>query len=262
MSGGGINATLYSYFLNIFCYLIALDSYKQILSRHYHQIKNHLEEHAPLNLITALDDQMANHENDYELSSYPIEQIELPLFELESTEEEHLSDYESACIRELSAYYESSLGSQSLASLLQELKDELARRYQENPAIYEELVLPLDWETFKFINKFISEDVQNWMLETYYQHPIHTAWRFVASSQTWNLNTASSQKSFDICNHEASCLLILAWFAAKDKDFPHQELRIQHFFDTLANINREGNRQEAQISFDLIDDKYFKHESY
>lgn len=246
---------------DIFRYLISLDSYNAILSRYYHQITRHIEEHSALTLIDELDAKTNIHESPFDIdcSCYPIEQIELPLFEFEITSAEQLSEYEAACIRELSAYYESSLSGQSLESHLQDLKDELAKRYQAQPAMYEEMSLPLDWETFKFINGLVKDDIQSRMLESYYQHPIHTAWRFIASSHAWRLND-TSPKAFDISRHEASTLLILAWFAAKDSNFPHEEMRIQHFFHTLANINRELNRLETQISFDIIDDNYLKHE--
>lgn len=247
---------------NIFRYLIGLDSYKIVLSRYYAQIKNQIKEHGPFFLLSELEDKIYPHECDFGItpSCYLIKQIAPPIFENEKTETQQLNDDEITFINQLSAYYESSLSGQTLETHLQALKNELAKHYQAQPAIHEELSLPLDLETFKFINRFVSEDIQNQMLETYYQHPIHTAWRFVASSQTWDLNTASPQKSFNICQHEASSLLILVWFASKDNDFPHAERRLAHFFHTLANINREGNRQKTQISFELIEDNYRQHE--
>ena len=176
--------------------------------------------------------------------------------------------------------------------VIEELRNDLARRYNAEPATIarvvavvadnssngsnegtdnqsKPLVLPLMWEDFQSMISPSSPDYKN-ALQAYHSHVYHTAWRYIIKSNPW-LQPGSGISSRDesgnsIRSSGSECfhkIIAVLYLAAKDEKTPGingftVESRLDEFFVELALINRAHNwdrkRQNGRQVMEEYDD--------
>lgn len=84
------------------------------------------------------------------------------------------------------------------------------------------IILPLNWEDFQALN--LSEAYQQKALKAYYQHPEHSAWRYLAKPNPWmHPNAVHVDKNPDNPNERCSTfgsyqsLIAMLYLAARDE---------------------------------------------
>ena len=80
-------------------------------------------------------------------------------------------------------YYQPKITEQGIDQIIQTFRKILIQRYQACPAIIttqdeKDIKLPVDWTMFQALD--ISADSKAQALKAYYQHPDHTAYRFIS----------------------------------------------------------------------------------
>ena len=135
--------------------------------------------------------------------------------------------------------------------IISELKDLLIERYRANPAKVKTedgklIALPLEFDKLASL----PADTKAQALKSYYQHPDHSAYRYLSKPNPWMSKNAAyvhrdgedAWSTFE----EYQPLISLMYLAAKDEDIPaingHTiETRIEHFIQELALIGRAHN---------------------
>jgi hypothetical protein len=165
-----------------------------------------------------------------------------------------LSPMEISIIEKLSAHYQGDihhLGGD--AKILKMLHLLLIKRYQEHPATAtndknEEIELPYDFESFRKLR--LDPQTYAKALECYYQHPIHTALRYLSKPNLWmnpeaNYILRDSSGAYSSFENHAP-LIALMFLAARDGKTPgidgfSVEARLNMFFKELSLIARAHN---------------------
>jgi hypothetical protein len=152
------------------------------------------------------------------------------------------------------------LGGLELA--FQSLVKALATRYEMNPAYHitetlEPIPLPLLASDFKALS--LDECSRESALRAYYQHPIHTAFRYLSKPNHW-ISPDAEHTQYDPQNpnlqwaafEEHIELIVTQWLAASDINFEpldgfSLEGRIEHFINELAMTGRAHNWDQRRI---------------
>ncbi len=179
-----------------------------------------------------------------------------------------------------SNYYCPLLNPTGVIQIINDLRAQLKARYEANPARIDLaklyggrmaacIVLPLNWADFQALN--LSEAYQQKALKTYYQHPEHCAWRYLAKPNPWMHPNAvhvdtdpdnPTERSSTFENYQS--LIAMLYLAAKDETTPIEayklEERIELFIKELALIVRTHNSEQQGLKRDekgnaLKDDK-------
>lgn len=175
--------------------------------------------------------------------------LETAMQELKNDEIQGLTD--------LLDYYAEALSAKPLGDYVKELRDKLAERYLQSPINVQAgdgqlICLPLEYEQFLWIKNDFSHETQLKCYKAYYEHPIHSAWRYLSRPNPW----LSPKAQFVIEDEtgryadfeKETTLLISIWLAAQDETFqPPLDLKMsvdereELFFTGLAGINRSNN---------------------
>ena len=163
-------------------------------------------------------------------------------------------------------HYKPIIDEKGVACLMQEVRQQLIKFYEANPAISNGIKLPMDWQAFKNLKLHGSDYEQ--ALEAYYQHPVHTAWRYLLKPNPWmsleasyinvNPNNLSERwSSFD----EYQALIVMFWLGANDVNTPPTkghtlEGRIYHFICELALVARAHNWDSSRINANGAKEEY------
>jgi hypothetical protein len=141
-------------------------------------------------------------------------------------------------------------------TLFAEMIEALRSRYEGNPAKIvkengESVILPLTWEAFNALP--LTESDRATALKAYYQHPTHSAIRYLSIPNPW-MDSRGTWSTFQ----QYIPLILIGWLAAKDESslvagYPINS-RIEHFIQQLALIGRAYNR-ENRSDDDLEGDK-------
>jgi ankyrin repeat protein len=122
----------------------------------------------------------------------------------------------------------------------------LHQRYNDKPAVIfkdngELLQLPLAWDAFSAL--VLTEAERARALQAYYQHPMHSAIRYLSAPNPW-VDSAQPRPTFE----EHKPLITLLWLAATDPTLPSPtdkgytvEQRTEYFIQELALIARADN---------------------
>ena len=178
-----------------------------------------------------------------------------------------LAPHVRAQYESLAEHYEACIAQGGGAhKILDAMRTELAARYTANPACYDDAgqrhCLPLTWDEFEALN--LSASAQVLALQAYYDHALHTTWRYFQQPNPWQDKHAALviDGGADYRGYEP--MLAVLWFAATDAtDGPvaHQALdtRINHFITAMAMIARahnwHGEQKQADGKIYECDDK-------
>jgi len=96
-----------------------------------------------------------------------------------------LSEEENACFQDALNHYEPSIKAAGIANIMDDLKDMLRSRYQENPAIFRfptfTYPLPLEWNEFQDLEFSQHDHNKDEAIKAYAQNKDHTALRFLSA---------------------------------------------------------------------------------
>lgn len=166
------------------------------------------------------------------------------------------SDEETQYQAVLQYYHSQVIQKGGVTTLFDALKEELASHYHRSPAqcdsSTQKITLPLTWNDFQKMPLTPTE--YELALHAYYQHPTHTAWRYLSIPNPW-LSEKARFILTDDCNPyiryanlptSYQAWLVTCWLAATDPDSPPTqgytlEGRYQYFIQTLACIGRAHN---------------------
>lgn len=140
-------------------------------------------------------------------------------------------------------------------NLLEALREDLRERYLADPAVVRmpdnrHVPLPLDWHEFESLR--LPSEQHGEALRAYYQHPAHTALRWILKRNPWIASRADHVQR-DLSTGEGysvfathSELIVLLWLAVSDDSAPPTgghtlEGRIDNFFRELSLIGRAHN---------------------
>lgn len=218
-------------------FLFQLPAYQRIIEKHQNEIIQRIQEHGHYHLLEILDEKLA--QDMFNL------QIPLPMEEFRHALS--LDMPEQNVLQALSAYYQSSISQKSASQHLEDIQEQLASLYQQQPINFQVdtesyLFLPLSWEAFQLLRSSFDDDTQKKMLEAYLNHPIHSAWRFFLNVDPWSSQTLD----FNARHAEIRWMLILMWTVAHDPHFlNHDEMisledRIALFISELANLRHQA----------------------
>jgi hypothetical protein len=125
--------------------------------------------------------------------------------------------------------YQPEIKQLGVSVIMSELKNLLMQRYQDHPAIIRtgdgrDIPLPLEFSEFKKLAQTLSADTGEKALKSYYQHPEHTAYRYLSKPNRWlnadarhvNRDADGSWSTFE----EYEALIALMYLAAKDERTP------------------------------------------
>ncbi len=168
----------------------------------------------------------------------------------------------------LATHYEARIAQAGGAhKILDAMRTELAERYTANPAAYNDDAgqrhcLPLTWNKFRTLD--LKASAQALALQAYYEHALHTTWRYFQQPNPWQDKHADYTRNGGADYRGYEPILAVLWCAATDAtDGPvaHQALdtRINHFITTMAMIARahnwHGEQQQADGKIYECDDK-------
>ncbi|CEG57374.1 hypothetical protein [Legionella fallonii] len=158
--------------------------------------------------------------------------------------------------------YGPTLKSMGAAKLTNALREQLKKRYTENPASIvdhngDKIILPMDFAEFQKIK--LSKKDYELALKAYFQNKDHTAWRYLAKPNPWmhpeaeyiyiDKNTSAKWSTFE----DYQPLIAMLWLAASDKETAPTEghtleSRLDHFVAELALIGRSHNWDKTRIN--------------
>ncbi len=113
--------------------------------------------------------------------------------------------------------------------------------------------LPMEWKDFEEMG--LGENQRKMALKSYYQHKIHTAYRYLLKPNPWLHKDAKNIDHKNKCStfHYFADHIAFIYLAVSDEDnpshpdiFPSIESRKENFFNTLADINRSNNWNEQR----------------
>ena len=158
--------------------------------------------------------------------------------------------------------YQPAIQASGVPVIMNALKDLLAQRYNAHPATVQTgdgrvIELPLEFNEYQRLANTLSADTRERALESYYQHPDHTALRYLSKPNRWmstdahfvNRNAEGAWSTFE----EYQPLISLLYLAAKDETEPAIngytiETRIENFIKELAYIGRAHNWDASRIN--------------
>jgi hypothetical protein len=158
--------------------------------------------------------------------------------------------------------YQPAIQASGVPVIMNALKDLLAQRYNAHPATVQTgdgrvIELPLEFNEYQRLANTLSADTRERALESYYQHPDHTALRYLSKPNRWmstdahfvNRNAEGAWSTFG----EYQPLISLLYLAAKDETEPAIngytiETRIENFIKELAYIGRAHNWDASRIN--------------
>ncbi len=172
-----------------------------------------------------------------------------------------LTEGEAKQLKEVTTRYQPMIETAGIEAIMGDLKTTLEERYRAEPACLwvngEAIILPLTYQAFKTLS--LTKNKEQEALKAYYQHPTHTALRYLSKPNHWmhrhaayvNINEDRSERwsTFD----EYQPLIAVMYLAAVDKDMaPITEeytfdTRFQHFINELALIGRAHNWDKTRI---------------
>jgi hypothetical protein len=170
-----------------------------------------------------------------------------------------LSQGEQQRLQAATARYQPKIHEAGVASIIGDLRTTLKNRYDEHPATLGELTLPFRWTDFQALN--LAEPDYTQALKAYYQHPNHSAWRYLAKPNPW----MHKQAAYVYINEEQTerwstfeeyqPLIAMLFCAAQDKEIPAEdgytlESRLELFIKELALIGRAHNWDETRHKTD------------
>ncbi|MCC5791083.1 MAG: hypothetical protein JJT82_00535 [Legionellaceae bacterium] len=157
--------------------------------------------------------------------------------------------------------------------VFQGLKKDLKQRYKQNPACIrvirseeesQELSLPLRWSALQGLRHTLAEAEYELALKTYYQHDVHSAYRYLSKPNYWMHPEASYVYVRTDAQGEPTSerystfedyipLISLFYLAVTDRDMPaldgHTlEGRIDLFIKQLALIGRAHNWDNSRTA--------------
>ena len=155
------------------------------------------------------------------------------------------------------------------AAVINLIKSELMRRYAKNPATVAQedqvsIELPLAFQ--QFVEEPLSASVREQAFISYYQHPLHSAYRYLSKPNLW-LHPAAKHIHQDATGawstyetHQA--LIALMYLAVSDTDIPeidgiNTEVRLGFFFQELALIGRAHNWDKTRINSATHQEEYY-----
>jgi hypothetical protein len=180
-----------------------------------------------------------------------------------------LTQGEQARLAELEGCYSLLLDATTVEEVMADLRETLAARYEANPAtisiqdpitndvtVFE---LPLSWEKFEQL-QLNAEDKAR-ALKAYYEHPDHTALRYLSKPNHWmhpeasyvEINEARTERWAVFAGHEH--FMALLYLAANDEtelNGYNRAQRLELFIKDIALIGRAHNwdrtrdREDAQ----------------
>jgi hypothetical protein len=240
----GLLLSIHHHQFEVIKYLFELNAYQPIIQKHRKLIVHEIQEAGLYELLKTFE---------YLLEPDLLhEQIELPLEEFK-TQDLHLS--EQIVLKDLAAYYQTSISCKSLKKQLHDIQGKIAHLYQLEPISYsllngESISLPLTYESLLTLKVQHHETEFQNMIQAYLIHPIHSAWRFLQTENHWN-RQANSLFAY---GKEVQWLLILMWHAASDQHFiNYQEIsniqeRIELFIFELASFEMQALANQALIN--------------
>lgn len=170
-----------------------------------------------------------------------------------------LTQEESKIIARIRSHYKDQMHALGgVNAVFNDFKKSLARRYQKKPATIQleeaTILLPLSWIDFqqlKITFRLTNQQYQQ-ALKSYYQHPVHTAWRYLLKPNPWmhhdaayvyfNPTTKAQWSTFETYISTIAYL----WLAASDSHMPATEgytlkSRTTLFIQRIALIGRAHN---------------------
>jgi ankyrin repeat protein len=167
-----------------------------------------------------------------------------------------LTQGEQQRLEKLRVHYQQDINDLGQDNLFRALKEELKERYLESPATIEvdgkKITLPFDWQAFQ--NLKLQGNVKEQALNAYYQHDVHSAYRYLSKPNHWMASNVSYVYISNDRNERWSTfeeykpLIVLFYRAAFDdnkkmapKDGHDLQGRINHFINELAHIGRAHN---------------------
>lgn len=174
-----------------------------------------------------------------------------------------LSAIEQAQLQRLKKVYQSRID----LFTMQDLMSELEKRYCADPAIIvlengAKISLPLSRENFDVLPLSVDEKTRANI--AYYQHPTHTAYRYLSKPNLW-ISPEAIHAGFDEQRRvgwsifKEQELLRLLWIAATDHEAPPTDLytvedRIQALIQEIALIGRAHNWDKTNAKGEDYDD--------
>ncbi len=168
----------------------------------------------------------------------------------------------------LAAHYEARIAQAGGAhKILDAMRTELAARYTAKPACYDDDAgqrhcLPLTWDEFEALD--LSASAQALALQAYYEHTLHTTWRYFQQPNPWQDEHATLVINGGADYRGYEPMLAVLWCAATDtaeSPVAHQarDVRINHFITAMAMIARahnwHGEQEQADGKIYECDDK-------
>jgi DTW domain-containing protein YfiP len=173
-----------------------------------------------------------------------------------------LSQDEQNALKAVETIYQPIIDKRGVTAIMNELRDDIARRYQANPATVQtgdgrEIELPLDFKDYQNLAKTLSADTRERALKSYYEDHVHTAYRYLSKPNHWmspNAQFVNRIAEVAWSTFEGyQDLISLLYLAAKDKNTPSInedsiEDRIHHFITELYYIGRAHNWDKTRIN--------------
>ncbi|MCE0723049.1 MULTISPECIES: hypothetical protein [Legionella] len=162
-------------------------------------------------------------------------------------------------------HYQPMLKQASVPAVMEDLYTTLAQQYENNPATLTieqqgnqtTITLPLGWEALQALH--LDASTYQDALKAYYQHKVHSAWRYLSKPNPWMhehasyvyVNPDNTQEKWSTFE-EYQSLIGLLYLAVIDKTMPcldHHtfESRLEHFINELALIGRAHNWDKTRI---------------
>lgn len=170
----------------------------------------------------------------------------------------YLSEEDNLQYRLLRSRYLNNKDEGDIKSVLDKMRKYLEELYSQNPAKYttingREIALPLEWHDLEPIMTAYPNE-KNAILNQYYLHQVHTAWRMTQTKNYW----ITQQSQYETQHHELNQgvhqeLVVMIWLH-------HQDEKSQNkFIDLLASINRMNNHDDIHPGPDKpADTKHFR----
>lgn len=175
-----------------------------------------------------------------------------------------LSASESDMLRVIKNHYSPTIQRVNTANVLNQLRDYLVDQYRHNPAIVQTdnqtVTLPLEYNNFQALN-FTGRTLKK-ANEAYYQHPYHTAWRYLSKPNRW-IHPQASYVEVDPNNYQQRWAMFVThqdliaqlFLAAKDVNPAMKPTdktitvadRVALFVNELAQIARAHNWDKSKL---------------
>ncbi|MCW0218732.1 MAG: hypothetical protein OJI67_10470, partial [Prosthecobacter sp.] len=171
------------------------------------------------------------------------------------------------------AHYQPELERLGTTNIMELLREHLREHYENNPAVItvegQAYTLPLNWSDFAGMP--LSPEARQLANQAYYQHPTHTALRWLMRPNPWMAANAPyvqgqpAQGEGYSTFENYSGLISMLWLATSDEEAPGIDghtcaSRIEHFIRELALIGRAHNWDQTREV--LLSDGTLSREEY